>query len=498
MERINKFLDARQKKHIKTVKYKDEKFQITKEDLKKVRAYKSSRCLDPSLKTIPNRIIDTTTLPAMPSKIKKDYSDLQNKKLREHYKNNPQPKTIEYNKIEDIWDDDLEDYTQEWKYSIDSPYEGRVEDLKFTKSDLEDELRRVYLRQFRPRDPKMKPMKDILPKLPDLESMRPYPEKESSEWSTNISKLSRVILYGWKMCLIKGSRIIMKDLRYNKTLTDTDLNSGTLTDTDLNNMTGLNSMGLAGPNSRDDKVVANTTDKVAMNDTVTDRSSNPLNNEIRCVACNENDLLVSNKNEIFLIKNSTSKKILQSKLTIKDIYIDQSLIAYLTSKSIHIHDSKTLEEIKIIKLKGDSPHSIKILNNTVYASTHKGIMIDSEKVSEIKNLGYVIDFEIHSSIKDATTVIDEVYAINNVNRLIKVNDKIKSNIILNQIGSEIRINRKYNLIAILFTNEIGIYKIMGEQVIPVNTIAGAYKSIGWDEDMPWLYGIDKKRVRLFT
>lgn len=456
MDRINKFLDSRQKKHIKTVKYKDEKFQITKEDLKKVRAYRSSRCLDPSIRSIPNRIITDETLEPLPSKIKKDYSDIQNKRLKEHYKNNPQPKTIEYNKMEDIWgDEDLTNYVQEWTYSIDTPYEGRIEELKFTKENLEEELRRVYLRQFKPRDPKFKLIKDILPKLPDLESMRPYPEEASYEWSTEMNK---VVVFRSKMCLLKGSRVILKDMKYNKVLHDVEITN--------TNSINSNNTNDTNTNMDDDKIICK-------------------------VAYNADSLIVSSKYSIFLIENGTHRKILESKLIIKDIYIDQSLIAYLTSKSIHIYDFKTLEELKIIKLKGDSPHSIKILNDTVYASTHKGIMVDSIERSEIKNLGYVIDFEIYKG---------EVYSINNVNRLMRVDKdmNIVGNTVQNQIGSEIRIHERYDLIAILFSNEIGIYKIMGDQCIPVNTIVGTYKSIGWDEEMSWLYGINKKKAVLFT
>lgn len=444
MDRINKFLEARQQKHVKTLKYKGEKYTITKEDLKKVRAYKSSKCLDPVLKTIPNRILSNEQIEPIEPRAKKDVSEYFNRRLREHYISNPQLKVtaVSKNQIVDIWEneslDTLKTYTQEWIYSINTPYEGPVESLKFSKEYLEEELRRVYLSHFTPRDPKKKALKDILPKLPDVEAMRPFPEFSSYSWELE----GRKTLFNSTVCAINGKSVVLLDLKYNKTL-----------------------------------------------------FSFGFEEDICKSALYENTFIVSSKNNIYIAKlrkNEPPIKIIHAHSTIKDIHIDGSFIGYLTSKSIHLHHCATYEEIKILKLKGDTPRTLTISNNAVYASTHKGIMIDSMERSEIKNLGYVVDFEICNRY---------VYAINNVGRLITVDEKLKivGNTVQNDIGSQIKVHPTYGLVAILFSNEICIYKILKNQCIPINTIFGVFRTVSWDVEMPWLYAAHKNnKIELYT
>ncbi|ELA41633.1 uncharacterized protein VICG_01381 [Vittaforma corneae ATCC 50505] len=443
MDRINKFLETRQQKHVKTLKYKEQTYTITKDDLKKVRAYKSSKCLDPVLKTIPNRILSNEQVQPVKERVKRDASGYFNRKLREHYINNPQPKVtvIPKNQIVDIWEDEnlntLKTYTQEWIYSIDTPYEGPVESLEFNKGHLEEELRRVYLKHFTPRDPKQKALKDILPKLPDIETMRPFPEFSSFSWELEGKKT----LFNSTICAINEKNVVLLDLKYNKVLFNYNFEE----------------------------------------------------NIYKAALCGH-IFIVSSKNSIYLTKlgeHVQPTKTIHSHMAIKDIYIDSSFIGYLTSKSIHLHHSTSYEEIKILKLKGDTPHTMTISEDAVYASTHKGIMVESIERSEIKNLGYVIDFEIYNK---------HIYAINNVGRLVIVNESLKvvGSTVQNDIGSQIKIHPAYGLIAIIFSNEICIYKILENQCIPINTISGVFKAISWDTEMPWLYVAYKNKIELFT
>lgn len=444
MDRINKFLNSRQVKNQKSIKYKNEKFIVKKEDLKLIRAYKSGKCLDPAIKNIPSRKLDYSNEPAQPTiKVKKDMSDHFNRRLLEHYTKNPYKKVIEANKneIRDIWEDegldDLKNYTQEWTYSITEQYEGEVQNLKFTKEYLEEELKRVYMKHFRPRDLKVKPIRDILPKIPNLNHMKPYPEYQSYEWDLKGKKF----IYDTLVCCVIDNRIVAMDLKFNRTMVDQTFEESIF------------------------KVY-------------------------RC----DKILVASSKQNIYLKNLEESegfKKVISSDKLIKDIYIDKTFIGLLTSKSIHLFDSLTYEEVKILKLKGDTPHSIKISNDVVYSSTHKGIMLDSVEKSEIKNLGYVIDFEIGE---------DSIYVINNLGRLLIVdmNLKVIGNTVQGEIGSQIRYHSGYGLVAILFSNGIGLYKVIENSCIPLNTITGAFKSISWDEKMPWLYASQKNKVVMFT
>lgn len=445
MDRINKFLNARQEKNQKTIKYKDEKFIIKKQDLKVIRAYKSGKCLDPSIKSVPSRELTFSSEPAalVQRKPKKDVSEHFNRRLLEHYNKNPIVKVIETdkNEIRDIWQDegleDLKNHTQEWKYSITEQYEGKVKDLTFTKEFLEEEIKRVFMKYFRPRDSKLKPIRNILPKLPRLEQMRPYPEGESYEWKVEGKKF----IFGSILCNIENNRLLVKNLKFNHLIIDQIFEESI----------------------------------------------------IRLAHC-ENTLIASSKQNIYL-KNINDlepfKKVISSDKTIKDIYVDNTFIGFLNTKSIYLYDCISYKEVKILKLKGDTPHSIKICENVIYSSTHKGIMVDSEEKSEIKNLGYVIDFEIGEQA---------IYVINNLGRLLIVdlNLRIVGNTVQSGVGSQLRYHSEYNLLAILFTNEIGLYKIIENQCIPLNTISGSFKSIAWDEKMPWLYATQKGKVVLFT
>ena len=461
MDRINKFLNSRQEKNQKTVKYKNEKFTIKKEDLKTIRAYKSGKCLDPSIKNIPSRqlsennTLDSIVESIIKENIKKENikkerpikKDNFNKKLLEFYSKNPIKKIIknDKNEIFDIWNDqgleELKTHTQEWTYSITEQYEGKVEELKFTKEFLEEEIKKVYLKYFRPRDLKIKPIRNILPKIPKLDQMKPFPEFESKEWKMTGKKYN----FGPICCSVEGCRVVVKNLKFDCLLADC------LFEKEIIKLAYC-----------EGNVLASTTQDIYLIDT--------LNNKL---------------------DNTTNNSIIHSDKTIKDIYIDRSFIGLLTSKSIHLYDSLNHQEVKILKLKGDTPHSLKIKNDIIYSSTHKGIMVDSIEKSEIKNLGYVMDFAIGN---------DAIYVINNLGRLLIVdlNLKVVGNTVQSGIGIQIRYQPEYDLIAILFTNEIGLYKVIENQCIPLNTISGSFRSIDWDECMPWLYASQKGKVVLFT
>jgi len=443
MDRINKFLDARPQKHVKTIKYKEEKFTLTKDDLKKVRAYRSGKCLDPAIKSIPNRMLSTERMEAMPERPKRDLSDYFNNKLKERYRNNPRPTVIEApkNTIVDVWEDEgldtLKLYTQEWTYSINTPYEGRAEELEFTRESLEQEMRRVYMKQFTPRDPKKRSLADILPKIPSIPSLRPFPEQQSFEWEMR----GRKFMFNGIAGTVSEKRVRLVDMRYNKVLFDHEFDE-----------------------------------------------------EMHRMALHGDSVVVSSRTDVYQVRfmeSGTPAKILHASGPIKDIYIDESFICYITTRSIHLHDRGTLEEMKVLRLKGDTPHSMRIDKGVVYASTHKGIMVDSSERSEIKNLGYVVDFEISNGY---------IYALNNLGRLMIVDEafKVVGSTAQSEIGQQIKIHPAYGLIAVVFSAEIWIYKAVDRQCIPVHRIPGEFRAVSWDAEMPWLFAGGKSKTVLFS
>lgn len=447
MDRINKFLEARPQKGVKTLNYKGQKFTVTKEDLKRVRAYKSSKCLDPAIKTVPNRIISNETLEPMKERPKRDLSEHFNRRLRAHFARNPRTATVRAskNEIVDIWADEdtasLAAYAQEWIYSIKTPYEGSVEALSFTKESLEDELKRVYMKHFVPRDPRQRALRDILPKLPSADTLRPFPEASASVWELP----GRKFLFETLVCAVTGKSVTLLDMKYNKTI-----------------------------------------------------FQHEFDEEIERAALTSDCLAVSSTTNIHLIKYrelhreaANAIRTVKVKSGIKELYADSEFFGYTTQKSVYLHDMKTLEEVRILKLKGDTPHAIRVERDAVYASTHKGIMVDSAERSEIKNLGYVIDFDMCHG---------RIFALNNVGRLLVIDETLTvvSNAVQGDIGSHIRVHPVYDLVAVLFAQEISIYKLLGDQCVPVSVIQGAFRTINWDREMPWLYAASKEQIELFT
>lgn len=97
-------------------------------------------------------------------------------------------------------------------------------------------------------------------------------------------------------------------------------------------------------------------------------------------------------------------------------------------------------------------------------------MVVSIVKSEIKKLGYVIDFEIFNS---------KIYAINNVGRLLAIdknfNDIGKAT--QNGIGSQIGVRPASIPIDIIFSNGKCVYEKVENQCIPVKTKPGLFGAI---------------------
>lgn len=433
MDRINKFLETRQIKNQKNIKYKNQKFKITKEDLKLIRKYKSGKCLDSALKDIPNRVVSDIE-PEIKLVSKKDKSEYFNKK---GIKDRRRKEAIIIENL-DVWDEELEDlnYDQEWIYSIKNSYEGKIEDLQFRKEDLEQELNRVFMKHFKPRDLKSKLIKDLLPKLPNLEELRPFPEEAAFAFPVTGSQF----LFNHILCSSHKNKIYIKNLKTNKIEHEGE----------FQDRITKASVHLAG-----DGYIA----------------------------------VISTSHSIYHLEDGIFKEVLKSTNTINDLFINSEYFAYSTKKSVFLFDSK-FNEIKALKIKGDISYKVKISGDRIFTGSHKGIIVEGNE-TQIKNIGYVIDFAMKNG---------SIYALNNQGRIVVVDSKLKvlNTVAQSSLGYKITMHPIFDMIAILYSTEIGIYKVHGSTCLPVNTIEGNFKEMSWDLEMPYLYAATKDDVILYT
>lgn len=449
MDRINRFLEKRPAKNRKVVRFRDKKYEITKEDVKKVRKYRASQSLDGEFKLA--RPLDLRfsailgePLPAHPKRDRT--AEVARAFLRKASRTKASHLPVSKNVIRDVWEEDtldsIKQYDQEWKYSIKQAYEGRVSELNFNYDDLKSELRRVFLYYFRPRDIKEKRIDELLPRLPEPKNLKPFPEEISSTWIVPGTKF----IYKHLFAAISGNSVAFFDSSCGKLLLEFAL----------------------------DQPIK----KVCFNDT----------SNIGLIDLEGLALLTSNK--IYIIENGLPVEKFKSESQIKDIALCGNKLGVITSHTLNIYDVDNSQQLSSLRIKHERPHKLKFINHQIYLATANGIM-NGTNGNETKILSYVIDFT-----SDGTSIL----AINNLDRLIVMDDafKIKKSIVEHSMGKEIKAHKKLNLFAILFSGEIGIYKSVNKEYIPVHSLKGKFKTIEWHEEMPWLYAGNTSKVVLYT
>lgn len=464
MDRINKFLAKRPTKHKKILHYNGDVYEVTKADLKTVRAYRSRKCLDESfvLTRPPDLRFSSTRGDPLPAKEKSDCSAVLLHKAKRYYELHPVHKRIqtEKNAIVDAWENDtretLQSYVQEWVYSIKDQYNMPIEQCAFTREHLETELRRVFLQQFRPREVKDKSISQLLPKIPDAAELRPFPEQTAKTWRVEGKKY----LHQTWMCSVVDNTLSIVDLLFNKSFGTCDLKESICAIRFDENST----------------VYASTTNTIYRIDAAKNKP-NTKSNDAASPA----------------VPSLTCTPISESKQLIRDFYVSNGAIAILTSKVVNLYriNGETLSHEKKFVAKYENPHRVKIFNGAVHVSTANGLLIEAEAHGDVKSLNYVIDFACKN---------DKLYVINNLNRLIVIagDGCIKKNIVQPQMGKVIKVHAILNMLAIMFSEEIGIYKYVDGEYVPVNTLTGRFKNIEWHPTMPWLYAGKNSKAVLYT
>lgn len=446
MDRINRFLAKRPVKHKKVLKYNDKTYEVTKEDIKRVRAYRSRKCLDPTFKKSRqlNLAFSSVPIDPLPKKTVADNAVLFVEKARRYYAKHPvkERKPDDRNKVVDVWEDDtletLRDYRQEWVYSIKEPYDKPIEECVFSREHLKEELRRVFLHHYRPRELKERRIEELLPKLPDKSELRPYPEEMGREWRIPGKKYITSAF----LCAVEEGSLAVWDLAFGK------------------------------------KVHCITVDE-------------PING----VFADGREIVFATDKKLFRVVDGAAVLLHESKTRIKDVSVDDGYVAVLAGKGVRVYDLATMECMKSMAIKYESPHRVSISNGVVYVSTANGLVMEAEERVDVKTLNYVIDFAVKGR---------SIYVINNLNRLIVMSRdgekecSIKKNIVQHEMGREVRVHKILNLFAILFSDEIGIYKAVGNEFVPAHVIPGRFKTIAWHDKLPWLYAGKSSKVVLYT
>jgi len=570
MDRINKFLQKRQLKNKRTILWNNERYEITKEDLKKVRNFRNRKCLDPTF--VVNRPRDLS----FSSTVREDPIEKNNandkksveraektiQRLKEYYRKHPikkkEPSTK--NSVVDVWENDnletLRSFEQEWIYSIKEAYNKPIEECEFTREHLKEEMRRIFLRQFKPRDLKEKKISEIIPKLPDEKYLRPYPEYEGKSW-----KLKKVKLIAGSMAYVESS-FDDSDARDGKcnagNCDDGKCNAGNCDDGKCNSNDGGKCNSNDGGKCSDDggkcdlgNINGNNTND---NNTADDNTIHleiwnlkfnflvqklKVPGKISKIASNQMSTVVLIKNKVYSVVtdsiryktngNPNLELLIDSKEHISDLYVKDNLLSILINKNVKVYQMESMKLIYDVKIKHEIPKMIKIFENKLYVSSANGLLIydmkDKEKMNKesvgdkesvikdntdnkesvmdkvydpqqsepvpLKMLDYVVDFDVRKN---------EICALNNLNKLIVLdpNEGIKKNISQGSFGRAVKVHKVLNLYAVLFNEEIVIYKYFEGDFIPVNTITGGFKKIEWDDEMPWLFTVTAGGVVLFT
>ncbi|KAI4293105.1 hypothetical protein PAPHI01_2379 [Pancytospora philotis] len=461
MDRINSFLDKRPTKHRKILRHNGNAYEITKQDLKTVRAYRSRVCLDKTYvgRMPPDLRFSATPGEALPAKEKKDNAALYIKKAQRYFELHPLRRRVDEpkNAIVDAWEDDtaetLRGYRQEWVYSIKDQYNTPVEQCAFTREHLEAELRRVFLQQFRPREVKEKTIDELLPKLPDPAELRPFPEEVAGVWRLEGKKY----LHGECVCAVVDAAVRVVDLRCGKTVHASELPEAVR--------------------------------HVAFDE----NGSVYASTEKRIYRLYARDGTAARRPDAGIFGAEQRVLLLDSPAPVKDFSVSNGALAALTAKTVNLYEISGAELVhaKRFVAKYENPNRVKIFDGAVHVSTANGLLIEAPEHGDIKSLNYVIDFAYRNS---------KLYVINNLNRLIVIaaDGCIKKNIVQPQMGRAIRIHSALNLLAIMFSEEIGIYKHVGGEYVPAKTLVGRYKSIEWHPMMPWLYAGKNSKVVLYT
>ncbi len=480
MERINKFLAKRPLKHKKVIKFHDKSYDVTKEDLKLVKAYRANKCLDKTFDVsrsypLTNREKITPIVCDKPKRspdselaalrrAKRGISKIENKiraiKMKESERGSSGI-VVDSSKVLSMWNDNLDDYKQEWIYSIRTSYEGSIEACRYTEDHLAEDVERQRAKYFKPRPVKEKSLADLLPKKVDAEKLLPFPRDVGKEWRIH----GRKRYGGGFLYSVDDGSITVYNLKLNKPVMQYNIGLSIRVF-----RVNVNGVALFSDGLRLWRLCDGFIDELLFSDM-----------QVRFVKTSFKNTINENSN---CIENSYKQKSI-----FKDIGIDEDYFCILRGRMIDVYSLKGGDLVKRFIVKHENPHMVRMVRGRVYVGTANGIMAESPD-GDIKMLNYVIDFYVRGR---------KIVAVTNLKRMVEISSGyMTKTMIQGKLARKIKMHPLLNLTAVLFYDEIVIYKKVEDEYVTVQNISGTFQGIFWDEKMPWLYACKNSRVQLFT
>ncbi|KAL6122274.1 hypothetical protein NUSPORA_00690 [Nucleospora cyclopteri] len=197
------------------------------------------------------------------------------------------------------------------------------------------------------------------------------------------------------------------------------------------------------------------------------------------------------KNALFY-KN---KQILSFEEKIKGLDANNKLLSIVFKNRIEVYKfEESLKLVNIFKFKGETLDKAKVVGSSIFVGGSNGITECSlESPRAFTSLNVVIDFDVAGT---------DVIAINNLNRLLCVQNNQSFYIMTGEIGKVVKAHKKEEetLIAVLFARTVKIYTIRNnkKEILPCCIIKGEYRNIEWDEKFPWLYLSNGEKTIMYT
>ncbi|KAF9764425.1 hypothetical protein NGRA_0577 [Nosema granulosis] len=483
MDRIDKFLNRRKQKNKRTVKIRDKYFEITKEDIKVVRNYKKNVCLDETVDMYrpysTNFTLDTMDKPLKEYRcIDKSESCLRREK-RNFIKKNKDRVTKEYkhkeiNNITDIWqDDDLEtlnNYEQNILLDIKEQYQGGVDDLKLEKNVLDKELRKIYLKQYLPRERKQYKVTDIIKESPKPESLKPYPTEVAKYWKIETNKDAVVSNDGTMLIIVNNNILEVREI-----------NSVLIFKLIFNNK-------IENPKFGYKKGIY----FVSCGKLFVLEEKDYLTNSLKSVDYSTfgvPEVVSTNEISEFKIYKEINLVEASFKYKVKDYDWKNDLVGCIVGRNLVMINFRERRSTSMYKIEGGTPHTIMFhptYTHALISTSNSLVVYDIHKKAELVNS------KLFSYVVSAKFKKDVIYVVNNTG-IVYIFDYIR-NMILHTMYQDqeilsVDVHQKYNLLSLSTKKELVVFyiDISKLQFVVVKRIGGLQSSLSFDGVCPWLY-----------
>ncbi|KAK1348314.1 hypothetical protein LUQ84_002319 [Hamiltosporidium tvaerminnensis] len=450
MDRIENFLNKRVQKNKRRVTYKGKKYEITKEEVKKVRLVRNNYCISSlnmyeplSTKFSGEKLENGIFLETKNSKNKLCRFKKMEYYLRERYE--------EEEEIKDIWEEDS------YQVSIDDinlnvfnkeQYDN-VDDLKLDKENLEVILETLHRKYF-------VPFKKIIP----ISQLIPKKEKVNADFTSEILKI-----YNF-------------DHELDSCYFDNTFSFSCVVKEFTMYIYYLRNLSLIFTKRFETKI----------------RKILILRNGIICILLTNEIILINNMSNI-KFQNIENENILKINIneSILDFYFDenQNKIFLIGKKNLFGFDMQNYAIERILTVKGHRLVSINMIKDylLIISSTIDIKIVD---VSNKKNTGTLVSSFPHAIF---IKILNSKYifcANNNFEIHVFEIENVKNNKTIKFDSSiyDLAVNSFLNLFCVCFENEMVIFEIKMEKtfiITPIKKFKGEYRNCSFYEECSLIY-----------